>query len=494
MEKDDIKYLMSQCYLSTKVTAKVLFPERFTLPFSTLHEKIFEVLDNDEITQVVIVALRGFGKTSIDNLAFPAKRILFQDKHFIVPISNTATQAVMQAENLKHELMANTNIVKLFGGMKSDTFSKEMWVTANDVAVMPRGAGQQVRGLLYHNHRPDLIICDDLEDAESVRSPEQRAKLKEWFFADVCNAVGKAAKNWKIIVVGTLLHEDSLLANLLDDPNWTKVIIPLCDETLKSNWPDFMTDEEVLKLYNSYKVQGLLDTFYREYMCLPIAKETAAFKQEYFKGYDETDKAFTDVRDKLENIVIVDPAKTTGFTADDTAIVGLGIDTTIPRIYVREIVYGKLHPDQQIDEAFNMAKRISARVIGVEVTSLNEFITYPIKTEMIRRGLFFDLIELKARAAKEDRIAALIPFYRLGYIFHNRSCCAPLEGQLLSYPRSKKWDIMDALAYVVEMLELGERYFTPDDKQFESKEEDIEAEFMELEKESDPVLSGWRSA
>lgn len=493
MESDDIKTIMSQCFLSTKATAKTLFPDRFTLPFSSLHDEIFKVLDDDSLQKVVIEAPRGWGKTSLSNLAFPAKKILFQDKQFIVPVSNTGTQATMQSENLKRELTSNSSIYKIFGPMKSEVFNKEIWITSSDIAVMPRGAGQQVRGLLYKNSRPDLIIVDDVEDGESVRSPEQRLKLKEWFFADVCNAVARHLNTWKIVVIGTLLHEDSLLANLLDDPTWHHVHLALCDENLKSNWPDFMSDAEVAKLYNSYLVQGLLDTFYREYMGLPIAKETAKFKQEYFKHYDETDSQFVDGRHKLENIVIIDPAKTTTSTANDSAVVGVGIDTAIPRIYVRDIVRGQFHPDQQINEAFAMADRLGAKVIGVEVTSLNEFITYPIKTEMIRRGRFYDLVELKARGVKEDRIAALAPFYRLGYVFHNKNCCSALEGQLLSYPRSKKDDIMDALAYVVEMLELGERYFVPDDTMFEDKEEDIEAEFLELEKQSEPPMAGWRA-
>ncbi len=493
-EKDEIKTLMSQCYLSTKATAKILFPDRFTLPFSSLHDEIFAVLDDDSIQKVVIEAPRGWGKTSIVNLAYPAKKILFRDKSFIVPISNTGTQATMQSENLKMELVANADVAKIFGPMKSATFNKEIWITTSDIAVMPRGAGQQVRGLLYKNSRPDLIVVDDVEDAESVRSQEQRQKLKEWFFADVCNAVARHSKAWKIVVIGTLLHEDSLLANLLDDPTWYHVHLSLCDEMLHSNWPDFMSDEEVKKLYDSYKIQGLLDTFYREYMGLPIAKETAKFKQENFKQYDETDEKFVQGRSKLENIVIVDPAKSTTSSANDSAVVGLGIDIATPRIYVRDIVRGQFHPDQQIDEAFAMASRIGARVIGVEVTSLNEFITYPIKNEMIKRGKFFDIVELKARGQKEDRIAALVPFYRLGYIFHNKNCCAILENQLLSYPRSKKDDVMDALAYIVEMLELGERYFIPDETTFEDKEEDIEAEFLSLEKENEPALNGWRAA
>jgi hypothetical protein len=494
IDKDDVKFLMSQCFLSTKATAKILFQERFTLPFSGLHDEIFAPLDDDKIQQLVIIAPRGWGKTSISNLAYPAKKILFQEKKFIVPIGNTATQATMQSENLKRELMSNTAVNRIFGPIKSDTFSKEMWVTANGTAVMPRGAGQQIRGFLYGNHRPDLIIGDDLEDSESVNSEEQRQKTKEWFFADVMNSVNRARKDWKIVVIGTLLHEDSLLANLVSDPNWHAVHLSLCDDSLRSNWPDFMNDEAIAALYNSYKIQGLLDTFYREYKGVPIAKETAKFKQEHFKDYEETDQKFLDVKKKLENIILIDPAKTTHSSSADTAVVGVGIDTQAPALYVRDIVAGQMHPDQQFDAAFDMAERLGARVIGIEVTSLNEFITYPIKTEMLRRGKYYDIIELKARGEKKDRIAALVPFYRMGFVFHNKSCCAPLEAQLLSYPRSKKWDIMDALAYVVEMLELGERYFVPNEDIYDEKEEDLEREYEELEKDNEPAMTGWRAA
>lgn len=215
-EDRDLQEVLVSCYRATRTSCKVLFPERFTLPFSKLHQEIFSILDDDSIQLAAIAAPRGFGKTSIVNLSYPAKKILFREKKFIVPISCTATQAVMQAENLKRELVQNPIIVELFGNLKSDSWSKECWITSTGVMVLPRGAGQQVRGILHEHYRPDLIVCDDLEDAESVMNEELRKKRKEWFFADVCNAINRAKKDWKIVVIGTILHEDSLLANLVE--------------------------------------------------------------------------------------------------------------------------------------------------------------------------------------------------------------------------------------------------------------------------------------
>lgn len=501
----ELDEILQQCALSTKASANMLFSESFYRPFASITNPVFQALDDDKIQKVVIKAPRGWGKSTILNVAHGGKKILFREKKFIVPISSTSTKAVMESENLKRELLSNILVKKIFGSVKANTvnaaelgmdesFSKEMWIANGETIIMPRGAGQQVRGVRWGKYRPDLILIDDLEDPEAVVSEDQRKKLKQWFFADVMNSVDRRDNTWKVVVVGTLLHENSLLADLLADPTWYKIEIDLCNDDLKSNWPDFMSDEEVKSLYDSYRIQGLLDVFAREYRGQAIAKEDAVFKQEYFKYYQEDDTEFRDKLRSYENIVIIDPAKTTKVSSDYSAIVGLGVNIEIPRICVRDVIAEKLHPEQIYQRAFEMAERIGARTIGYEVTGLNEFITYPITTYMLQQGKFFTLVELKARGKKEERIAMLNPLYRMGFVYHNKNVTQVLESQLIAFPKSKRDDVMDALAYVVEMLELGERYFTPDDSHFEDSDEDIEAEFALLEKDSETVIKNWRVA
>jgi len=486
-----VERIMSECYMSTAKTAKVLFPDRFYLPFSRMHEQLFEVLDDNTVQKLVIAAPRGFGKTSLVNLALPSRYMLFQDKKFIIPISSSATSAVLQAENLKRELMQNENVTKLFGSVKSDQFSKDQWITEGGTMVMPRGSGQQVRGLLHGNERPDLIIIDDLENAESVRSEEQRQKLREWFFADVTNSVNRARDDWRIIMIGTVLHEDALLQNLLEESDWTKLKLSLCNEVYESNWPDFMPDEKVKSLVGEYREQGLLDVFYREYMNVPISVEDAVFKPDYFQKYKEEDLWKND--HKIENVILVDPAKSVKLHSAFSAIVCVGVDCDSNKLYVRDMCVKRLYPDELYDEIFEMQKAWNVRVVGLEVTSLNEFITYPLRNEMLRRNSVFELIELKARAKKEDRIAALASFYRQGLIYHREGVCDVLEDQLMSFPRSKYFDAMDAFAYIVEMLELGYRYFEPTDETFDDPAV-IEEEYRELNRQDPPALEDWRIA
>ena len=132
------------------------------------------------------------------------------------------------------------------------------------------------------------------------------------------------------------------------------------------------------------------------------------------------------------------------------------------KIFFRDCVAGKMYPDQMYDAVIELKEKWRVTAVAVEVTSLNEFITYPLQNELRRRGCMnFELIELKARAKKEDRIKTLIPLYRKGLIYHNSKVCGKLEEQLLSFPASRLWDVMDATAYLSELFFTGERFFTP---------------------------------
>ncbi len=490
-----VKDILLKCWRNTKITAKVLFPDRFSLSFSPLHNKIFEVLDDDSKQKVVIAAPRGFGKTSI-LMAYCAKNILFQDRRYIVPVSCSSTLAVLQSENLKNELLTNEVIIKLFGSVKSSEFSKEQWVTDSGIMVMPRGRGQQIRGLLYRNDRPDLILVDDLEDSESVYSEEQREKLKKWFFSDLMNSVHKGNKGWRVIVVGTVLHQDSLLENLLNDPNWYSLRLELFDDKFKSTWPEFMSDSDVEKMVEEYRNHNMLDSLYMEYRNVPISPDSAEFKAEYFRYYVDSD-----LKDIEEVVVLIDPAKTAKKTSDDSAIIAVGLSMSKNKIFVLDLDAGRFHPDELYEKAFEMCRRYRSRVLAYEVTSLHEFISYPLKTAAAQKGMVLEFIELQARGSKEERVRGLIPFYRRGEVFHNRANCGKLEAQLLSFPRSKKWDCMDVLAYIIPLLERGKRYYYASREEAgddEYKDIEIDENIDDLEFDEDPipdddeVVDGWR--
>ncbi len=533
MHPSEYSDILEECYISTKVLAKTLFPERFFGPFTVLHDRIFDLIDSDA-PLIAIAAPRGIGKTSIVGLAKTAQAILFQDRKFLPYVSSSHDAAVLQTENLKRELVSNQLIKKLFEPVKikkstgiDESFSKKTWV-GTQTLVMPRGSGQQIRGILHGNSRPDLIIVDDFEDAENILNENLRKKYKEWFHADLLKCVSRYDRNFKIIYIDTLKHEDALLQDLLDNPDWESIRLEICDDNYDPIAPEFFSKDDIMKEVAYHKQEGILDVFFREYRNLPISTEDPVFDAKNFRKYREvgdylqlevetegqkthwadrkkalfnsmdnvlpfektsTQFDYNDYAAKtmgkvaqsdILNVVLVDPAKTVKMQSADSAIIGVGVQRSTQQIFVRRVVSGKLYPNELYDEMFSMINELNAMVFGVEVTGLNEFITQPIKNEMRVRNCHAIFQELKARKAKEERVAMLAPYYQNGYIYHNGACCDKLESQLIGFPRSKLWDVMDALAYIIPMIDELNWMFDPHD----IEDEDTASMYKELKNET----------
>lgn len=498
---DQLFGLLAECHANTALFAKTFFPEVFYRPWSALHRDLCRILDDDRKQKVAIAAPRGFGKTSLFNLAFPAKRIVFRDSTHIIPVSATADAAIEQADDLKDELVTNDLIRLLFGDMspkdRKDPFGMKEWVTSNGCKVRPRGAGQQIRGRKYRSQRPDLFVVDDLEDDEAVESNEQREKLWKWFHSAVVNSIDRGASNWRIIVIGTILHEQSLLNRLLNDAGWFSVRYEICDDEYRSTWPDFMSDEQVKALAEEYRRNGDLRIFYMEYRNIPIALEDQGFREEYFQSYEESPQFWQaqDVKPMdLETVILSDPARTMKEGSADTALAAVTVNRRNNRLYVREIVKGKFDPHSHIREMFDMAERWNALVMAPEVTGLHEYITWPIRDEMIRRGKHYHIVEVKPREGKTGprRSGGMIPLYRNKLVYHNSATCGNLEKNLLQWPRPSEWDAIDAVSGIIFAMEEGERFLGPIDE--DDSPEAIEAEYAELdygEDETAPLVGSF---
>ena len=114
----ELNQILSQCSVSTRMTALTFFPERFYMPFAEdIHGKIFDLIDGPE-QKVAIAAPRGYGKTSIVALALIARWILFHHTGFVVYINKSHDAASLQTENLRRELVTNKEILTKLNLMK----------------------------------------------------------------------------------------------------------------------------------------------------------------------------------------------------------------------------------------------------------------------------------------------------------------------------------------------------------------------------------------
>lgn len=478
LNKSQIIELMVECKRSFKTFCMVFFPHIFYIPFSGLHNQIFDFLDHEKNPRKVIKAPRGFGKSSILNLAYPARKLVFRECNFLIQAAKTARQAGKDSEGLKRELVTNDLIRKIFGSLKPEfkegDWSKDQWITCPDnsgnpphkgTLVLPTGWEQEIRGIKNGVFRPDLVIVDDLEGTEQVKTEEQREKIKHWFYGDLYNIMQRATMKaegefeWEMIVTGTLLHEAALIEELCKNKDWAVLELSLCDSQLNSNWEDFMTTAQVKELYQEYDNAGKLDQFAQEYLGEAQNKKTARFQADHFQLYSPSEVDLS----AAQGIVLIDPAKTKEETSCDTAIVGYKYDSSIDQLYYVDCDAGRFDIDTTFRLACEMAERLSspwARAkIGYETTGLDMYISYPLEMYMRLNGYMFEIIPLQAKGDKDDRIFSILPLIKTGKILFNPSVVAGIKLQLTSMPKSKKKDIADAASYINQIMNFGNKHF-----------------------------------
>ena len=168
--------------------------------------------------RLAIAAPRGAAKSTLKTLILPIHSLLYRQERYIVLISATQKQARQRLRNIKSELQRNGLLNSVYATELSrrDGWTSEA-ININCVQIDAFSAGTEIRGISYRQWRPTLVILDDVEDENSVYSADQREKLRNWF-NETIEHIGDSYT--AIEIVGTVLHPDSLLANLLRRPDF----------------------------------------------------------------------------------------------------------------------------------------------------------------------------------------------------------------------------------------------------------------------------------
>jgi predicted phage terminase large subunit-like protein len=427
------------------------YMEYETAPF---HEEMFRILQDERIKLSVFVAFRGSAKSTIISTAYVLWSILgIQQKKLIIICGQTEQKSRQYLMNIKSQLLNNDLLRKDLGPFEEERNSignaTALIIKRLNVKIMISSVEQSIRGVRHDQHRPDLIIIDDIEDIQSVKTRASRDKTFDWLVGEVIPA---GTKKTRIIAVGNLLHDDSVLKRLqkkieggeMKHIKTTYREYPIVDNKGNPLWPGKYPTQEDIEAEKEKTMNEV--AWYREYMLQIISTDEQIIKPEWIKFYDKFPA------NNLRMICIgIDLAISEKEHADCTAIVvayvyGVGKNL---KIYIQSNPYNKRSSFPNHAEyikalvATEKMKHHRVKVFVEDVGYQKALIQFFESKEYDIEGVS------TGRNDKAARLKLTTPFVKDDRIFFPEKGCEELIDQLTGFGKERHDDLADAFSIVV---------------------------------------------
>ena len=458
--------------------AQRFLPHYFSDPPAAFHVELMRALEHPAHRLIARVAPRGHAKSTCAALAYPLWCICEAKRRNIVIVTHEASLACQFVRDIRAELEGNELILAEYGDLcweeataprsaaatkgrpenrraqkrgSRGKWTEAMFMTAAGITVQAKGTGAGFRGLRVGPHRPDLIIGDDLEKDEHVQSPLGRRKLENWLRRVVMPALAPAGQ---LLILGSLIHYDSLLANLRDPkrfPGWDYAVYRALEAELgpdgeyhrvalwPARWPLSRLDQERERI-------GTL-AFEQEYQANPIDDSVRIFRPEWLRSYDPGEL----VPERLTTLMAVDPA--TGADAGDYFALWVGsVDSSTGIIYTRRLTIERVGIVKQVRRIMAAFEEWRPVVVGIETVGYQKVLKQILEEESRERRLYMSIVEIQTRNEKVARIQGSSLFYENG-LFRLPPVLDPeIEQQFLHFPRTEHDDGPDVCAMGIELV------------------------------------------
>lgn len=440
MDLTEAERVIAELKANPRRAHRLLFAHRHENETPDFHGDIIDDLWSDD-PAIVMEAFRGAAKTTLaeERLVLGA---LFRDFPYALVVGNSYHMACKRIEEIAREIIYNEYLTELFGKQKGDTWTTDRIVLANGVCIQAYGRGQSLLGAKHAASRPEFVLCDDIEDEDSVLTEDSRSKVRRWLRGVLMPAMHPTKK--RIRVIGTSYHPKGLIQHLIHSPGWKSRVIPIYHFN-----PD--TGEKVATWEARHPLK-MVDAMEAEYLA---AGNSTEFNQNYLcKPEDQAIKPFqpgmiTVIPPPIwhgPTYVFCDPARggkyRGGTQASRTAYC---VWSWSPKLTVHEAFGRYDQPDAIIDTLFKLDREWNPVWVAVEWNGLEEFIGQPLRTEMVKRG---HMLPIRAERAPKDKtsfIASLQTLYRAGEV-HHVGHLNDLVSELLAFPSGLR-DVANALAY-----------------------------------------------
>jgi hypothetical protein len=471
---------------------RLYFTDEFTLDFAGIHQQF--IADCQAVRDRCIAAQpgiklgraipRGHAKTSYFARLLPLWSFLYGWSKLTVLLGNNATAAQRLLKNIREECETNEQIAEDFGPFGGDVWGENRLEYGN-AAIVCFGVGSgAIRGVSKPGARPSLVIGDDLDDDDSVRSAVQLEANCEWFDKSVMGLGDQVKFTTSYIVIGTVIRKSTLLTHILESPDFHTIIqrgvLRFADNAgLWADWGSWFREQAAIgqaptepssdTFYQARKSEMLAGTevlWPREHgyyllMVYRLARGEAAFSSEIQNAPGESGG-------KLGNMKLVSSLPTTPYMTfgalDSTAKGGKANDLAAwvelryyphtKQMYVT-FANGEQRPYSEtisfvVDRLRTATDRLSG--VWVETNGVGTIVADLLAERITSAGLFYDPQRVNHSAHKADRISALPEYIARDQLFVLDTVDAELVKEFEGWPGYKYDDVIDALATIILQL------------------------------------------
>ncbi|MDP1662818.1 MAG: phage terminase large subunit [Phycisphaerales bacterium] len=498
--------------LSPKHFAHIYLSAEFNKPPSRMHTEVFEkllLLHATPGARLAVVAPRGHAKSTVVTLAYALWAVLVGKEQFVVVASGTEAQSSRLLEHIRKQLEENRllrmDFPQLATASRNAPWRRNSLLIPGGGMLMAFSTLQNLRGIRHREHRPTLILCDDLEDRNSVIVEEQRHKLGSWFDATLLKA---GTPETRVVVVGNILHHDSLMANLLANPTWQSLRYRAIEKFSKRPdqwdfWGRVLAGSELhegesgpaaadgyLRVNDAAMHEGTQVLWperysYKELMLARLSEGEGTFQAEFQNDPNDPESCVF-ARTKLtywdEQPMTVDEfLRRRGFRygeyhggdffgacdpslggnpqrGDYTAIVVLFRPEGSKVKYVVAADIERRTPDQTLDRIVQLGKIFPMRTFAVEGNQFQSMLFTALKCRMEAETLFTRVELIHNRTNKQQRILGIQPEISQGLLVFSKKHQRLLE-QMRGFPTAKHDDGPDALEMALTAAKRDYRWY-----------------------------------
>lgn len=304
-------------------------------------------------------------------------------------------------------------------------FTEARWEFSNrkkkKLCIRGFGASTGVRGFKEYGQRPTWLGMDDLMSDKNAESPT--------IIKDIKNIVYKAArqalhpKKRMVIWTGTPFNKKDPLYAAAGSKGWNTRVYPICEkfpcteEEFVGAWEDRFPYDFVKSEYDKLLADGEIRAFNQELMLKIVSDEDRLVLDHDIQWYQQA--SVLKNKGIFNFYITTDWATSEEQSADYSTTTVWAYNANGDWFWVEGIVARQLM-DKNVDDLFRLAQSYKPQQVGVEVSGQQGGFIPWIKTEMMRRNIWFNFASennngkegIRPLTKKIQRFNIIVPWFK----------------------------------------------------------------------------------